>query len=148
MKKALSRTLAIVASAVISVSAFAEATPAGNITLDSIEAGLQARNTALHPVGNALAAAAASAIGSDTYIMVINYSNTDIVVDFPNRSALVTQRTSARYERTNYTGGSHVDIYTSVNGHKGALIKGLFANFHDIISVYVSDGKYVVYDTP
>jgi hypothetical protein len=147
MKKALSRTFAIVASAVISVSAFAEATPAGNITLDSIEAGLQARNAALHPIGNALAAAA-QGIGSDTYIITINYSNTDIIVDYPTNSALVTQRTSARYERTNYTGYSHVDLYTSVNGHRGALIKSLDARFHDIISVYVSDGKYVVYDTP
>jgi hypothetical protein len=118
------------------------------VTTQSIAAALDARGAMLRAKTTTLpsstkAEVAESLVSTDTYIVVINYTNDPIVAVFPARPVLITGRTAARYERYNYMGLSYIELQ---NINNVPFWSG-YVQYHDIISVYISNGHYVVYDT-
>ena len=141
MKKLL---LVFISSFFLISSAFAE----GQVTAQSISTALTARSSALQAQTSKLSAPKGAEIAEarasyDTYIVVINYSNYPIIAVFPSQGIVLNERTAARYERSNYMGSTYIELR---NINNIPFWSG-FVQYHDILSVYVSNGQYVVYDT-
>lgn len=138
MRKTFFKTCFAMASTLIAINAFADVQPLNNASFQSITDALQQRTAVVAPKG------LAAGLGVDTYIMVINYSETTIRTLFPGEPVkLVTRLTSTRFQRANFMGESYVDL----QNEQGVSFFHQPVGYQDILSVYVSGGKYVVYDT-
>jgi sulfite reductase beta subunit-like hemoprotein len=133
MKQALLKTIVATVGLFVCVNAFADS----SASVQSIPEGLQARAEMLQKPK------IAAGIGVDTYIMVINYTNDTVFATFPTQKIQLTRQTSGRYQQSNYTGRSMVRLQNA----NGAEFWADQVGYQDILSIYVSNGKYVVYDT-
>jgi hypothetical protein len=137
MLKAL-KTL-VLALGLISTTVLASPTT-GNVTIQpSIQEALQARLQVIKKPK----LAAASAIGYDTYIIVINYTESPILVSFPTQQIQLTRLTAGRYQRENYIGPSYIELANA----NGVRFWSADVDYQNIVSVYISNGRYVVYNT-
>lgn len=133
------KTVALVIGIFATTATFA-ASKESVTPLTSISDALQARTAAIQkPKVGSLA----PAVSSDTYIVAINYTDDTIFVSFPSSREQLTTHTASRYERLNYNGTSYIEIANP----NGVRVWSGYVGYHDLISVYVSNGKYVVYDT-
>lgn len=138
MRKTILKSIAALTAGLILVSnVFAEAQTGGSTDLLPLESALQARAFQLQKP------ARTRSIGVDTYVMVINYTDTTIQAALPTGRITLTRRTAGRYQRSNYTGLSHIEIFNE----NGGFIWSGDVGYQDLISVYLSNGRYVVYDT-
>lgn len=136
MKHAFFKCLAMAAFSFFTITSFAESIPGATVSIQPIKEALEARTLALQP------RAAAAGIGGNTYIVVVNYTQDTIGVAFPTGPINLTRTTSAKYQVPNFVGNSFIQI----KGPYGTWSD--YVQYQDIVSVYVSNGKYVVYHTP
>lgn len=136
MKKIIMLALTLALNCGMTMSAFA-ANANGSVNVQSIQEALDARNA------NIQKPALRAAVGFDTYIVVINYSDETIYVTFPSQQIPLTRLTASRYQRSNYTGQTYIELSNA----NGAYFWSGNVDYQDLVSVYVSNGQYVVYDT-
>jgi hypothetical protein len=138
MKKIILKSIAVMTAGLALVSnVYAEAQTAGSTDILPLDTALQVRASQLHKPR------LAGSVGVDTYVMVINYTDTTIQADVPTGRITLTRRTAGRYQRSNYTGLSHIELFNE----NGMRFWSGDVGYQDLISVYLSNGKYVVYDT-
>lgn len=138
MRKNILRSIVtLTAGLILASNVFADAQLAGSTDILPLDTALQARASHLQ------IPARTRSVGIDTYIMVINYTDTTIQAKLPDRTINLTRRTAGRYQRTNYTGTSYIEI----DREDGGFIWAGNVDYQDLLSVYISNGKYVVYDT-
>ncbi len=137
MKKILLKSIAAILGLTMAASCFAAS--AGGFTKQSIQEALQARNTAIH---QSIANRAAT-VGTDTYIVIINYTDDTIVANVPTAQIQLSRLTAGRYQQENYMGQTRIQLANA----NGAIFWDQYVDYQDLISVYVSNGQYVVYDT-
>ena len=134
MKKMLLKCLSVAGLVLFTSAAFAES----------------AYQVSLEPISDALGRHAAAAtknvksLGLATDIIVVNYSNSSIVLAYPGNPLLITERTSGRIQRFDYSGYSTVVLQ---NAQGVEFWRSNAVGPFDTISVYLSNDKYVVYDT-
>ena len=117
-----------------------------NVTIQpSIDAALKARTATLQKakMGAAGAVDASASNNGDTYIVVINYTDGNVNVAFPASRAQLTTKTAARYEKSNFSGTTYIELFNP----NGTRFWSGNVGYHDLVSVYVSNNQYVVYDT-
>ncbi len=116
-----------------------------NVTIQpSIDDALKARTDVLKKAKQGAASLAANAsTNNDTYIVVINYTNDNVNVSFPTQRVQLTTKTAARYEKNNYSGTTYIEL----SNPNGVVFWSGNVGYHDLVSVYVSNNQYVVYDT-
>jgi hypothetical protein len=137
MKKMLLKCLSVVGLVLLTSSAFAA--PSYQVTVE--------------PISDALSSHAALAIknvnaktlgGIATDIIVVNYSSSSIVLAYPGTPRLITERTSGRIQSPDYAGYATVVLQ---NSQGVEFWRSNAVGPFDTISVYLSNDKYVVYDT-
>lgn len=128
----------ILALGLITTTVFTHAT-SGNVTIQpSIKEALQARLEVIKKPK-----LAAAAVGYDTYIIVVNYTDSTISASFPTQQIQLTRLTAGRYQRENYIGPSYIELSNA----SGVKFWSADVDYQNIISVYISNGRYVVYNT-
>jgi hypothetical protein len=132
MKKMLLKCLAVLGLVLFTSTVFAA--PTYQVSVEPISVALNSRT--------ALTALAANSVATD--IIVVNYSNSSIILAYPGAPRLITERTSGRILSPDFGGYSTVVLQNS----QGAEIwRSTTVGPFDTISVYLSNDKYVVYDT-
>lgn len=137
MKKILLKSIATLLGLTMAASSFAA--PVQGFSKLSIQEALQAHNAAIHQSVTARAAT----VGTDTNIVIINFTDDTIIANVPTAQIQLTRLTAGRYQKENYTGQTRVQL-TNANG---AVFYDQFVDYQDLLSVYVSGDQYVVYNT-
>lgn len=135
MKKMLLKCLTAMSLVVATSAVFAE--PTYQISNVSISDALNSRQALAQKT-------LAKNLSIATDIIVVNYSNSSIILAYPGTPRVITERTSARITSPDYSGLSTV-ILQNASGAEFWRSGSVYP--FDTISVYISAGKYVVYDT-
>ena len=131
MKKTLVKAFAICASVFLAGQVFAGTV--GHSSVGSLSEALQQRTTFLKK----------PTMAADTFIIVINYTNNYLYVTFPDGTRHIGPNVSAWYS----VGGTSYYNFP-ISNPNGVFIQNIQAQGHDVVSVYLSGGKYVIYNSP
>jgi hypothetical protein len=133
MKKMLLKCLAVAGLILFTSSAFAA--PNYQVSIEPISVALNSRTALSAP-------RIANSVSTD--IIVVNYSNSSIILAYPGAPRLITERTSGRILSSDFGGYSTVVLQ---NAQGAEIWRSNSVGPFDTISVYLSNDKYVIYDT-
>lgn len=141
MKKTLLKCLAVMSFALFTTTAFADASVSSAATsttsIISEEEALQSKAVSLK--------AAANGVGTDTDIIVINFTDTTVNATAPDRGVMkeyvLTRHTAIRVRNPGYTGTTWIQLLTNPTRQQFWAANVAYQN---TVGIHLSNGQYVV----